>query len=92
MFPAHGMERSQQAAFDQREERFGTVHTGGGAIRIALGVFLLGMVHNIMPSPKMFGNRINDGVINPALIGIDDGAVLNVFKTLLTNKKYAQNR
>ena len=92
MFPAHGMERSQQAAFDQREERFGTVHTGGGAIRIALGVFLLGMVHNIMPSPKMFGNRIKDGVINPALIGIDDGAVLNVFKTLLTNKKYAQNR
>src|SRR5258705_8681474 len=38
------------------------------------------MVHNIMPSPEMLGNRIEDGVINRALIGIDDGAILNVLK------------
>ena len=41
MFFAHGMKRSQQSAFYQREKRFGTVHPGGGAILIALGVFLL---------------------------------------------------
>src|SRR5208282_4557308 len=38
------------------------------------------MVHNVMPSPEMLGNRIKDGVINTALIGIDDGAIFNVFK------------
>src|ERR1700694_2030136 len=38
------------------------------------------MVHTIMPSPEMLGHRIKDGVINRALIGIDDGAILNVFK------------
>src|SRR5476651_1240151 len=38
------------------------------------------MVHDIMPSPEMLGNRIKDGVINAALIGIDDGAIFNVFK------------
>ena len=37
MFLAHGMKRSQQATLYQREERFGTVHSGGGAVRIALG-------------------------------------------------------
>lgn len=41
MFFADGMKRSQQAAFYQREKGFGTVHSGGGAILIALGVFLL---------------------------------------------------
>ena len=38
------------------------------------------MVNNIMPSAEMLGNRLKDGVINPALIGIDDGAIFNVFK------------
>jgi len=85
MFLAHGMKRSQQSAFYQREERFGTVHAGGGAIRIVLGVLLLGMVHHIMPSPEMLGNRIKDGVINTALIGIDDGAILNVLKKKMAN-------
>jgi hypothetical protein len=33
------------------------------------------MVHNIMPSPEMLGNWIKNGVINPALIGINDGAI-----------------
>ena len=75
VFLAYGMKRSQQTTLDQREEGFGTVHAGGGAIRIALSVFLLGMVHNVMPSPEMLGNRIKDGVINPALIGINDGAI-----------------
>ena len=28
----------------------------------------------------MLGNRIKDGVINTALIGIDNGAIFNVFK------------
>ena len=28
----------------------------------------------------MLGDRIKDGVINRALIGIDDGAIFNVFK------------
>jgi len=74
------MKRSQQSAFNQREEGFGAVHTRSGAILIALGVFLLLMIHNIMPPPKMLGNRIKDGVINTTLIGIDDGAVFNVFK------------
>ena len=41
MFFAHGMKRSQQSAFYQREKRFGPVHPGSGAILIALGVFLL---------------------------------------------------
>jgi hypothetical protein len=41
MFFADGMKRSQQAAFYQREKRFGTVHSGGGASLIALGVLLL---------------------------------------------------
>src|SRR6478609_7895879 len=80
MLLAHGMKRSQQATFDQSEERFGTVHPRGSAIRIALGVFLLGMVHDIMPAPERLGNRIKDGVINSALIGVDDGAIFNVFK------------
>src|SRR5208282_1188363 len=38
------------------------------------------MVHNVMPSTEMLCNRIKDGVINTALIGIDDGAIFNVFK------------
>jgi len=41
MFLAHGMERSQESAFYQREKRFGAVHTGGSAILIAACVFLL---------------------------------------------------
>jgi hypothetical protein len=32
MFLAHGMKRPQPPAFYQREKRFGTVHSGGGAI------------------------------------------------------------
>lgn len=38
------------------------------------------MVHEIMPPAKLPGNRIKDGVINTALIGVDDGAIFNVLK------------
>ena len=47
---------------------------------MALGVLLLGVVHTIMPAPEMLGDGIKEGVINTALIGIDDGAIFNVFK------------
>src|SRR5882672_11319057 len=38
------------------------------------------MVHDIMPPAQRPGKRIKDGVINTALIGIDDGAIFNVLK------------
>ena len=41
VFFAYGMKCSQQTTLDQREELFGTVHAGGGAILIARGVLLL---------------------------------------------------
>jgi hypothetical protein len=41
MFLAHGMKRSQEPAFDQREKRFGAIHTGFGAVSVVAGVFLL---------------------------------------------------
>jgi hypothetical protein len=49
VFAAHMMERTHDATLDEGKEAFASVHMGNRAISILAGIFVSGVIHNVMP-------------------------------------------